>query len=58
MVYAISTLRNNAYREGTGYSLCARGIYVDGGQNIDIYNNFIFSDIGIEVATEFCLCAK
>lgn len=53
VVYAISTLGNNAYREGTGYSLCAGGIYVDGGQNIEIYNNFIFScDIGIEVATE------
>jgi len=53
VVYAISTFGNNAYREGTGYSLCAGGIYVDGGQNIEIYNNFIFScDIGIEVATE------
>ena len=35
------------------YDLCAGGIYVDGGQNIEIYNNFIFNcDIGVEVATE------
>lgn len=53
VVYAISTAGNEAYREGTGYSLCAGGIYVDGGQNIEIYNNFIYDcDIGIEVATE------
>ncbi len=52
-VYAISTYGNKAYCEGRGYDLCAGGIYVDGGQNIEIYNNFIFNcDIGIEVATE------
>lgn len=53
VVYAISTYGNKAYREGTAYNLCAGGIYVDGGQNIEIFNNFIFDcDIGIEVATE------
>lgn len=52
-VYTISTLGNKAYQEGEGYTLCAGGIYVDGGQNIEIYNNFIYNcDIGIEVATE------
>ena len=35
------------------YDLCAGGIYVDGGQNIEIYNNFVSNcDIGLEVATE------
>lgn len=53
VVYAISTLGNEAYQEGEDYILCAGGIYVDGGQNIDIYNNFIYNcDIGVEVATE------
>lgn len=34
-------------------SKCAGGIYVDGGQDIDIYDNFIMNcDIGIEVACE------
>lgn len=32
---------------------CAGGIYVDGGKNIDIYENYIAdSDIGIEVSSE------
>lgn len=53
VIYGISTYGNKAYREGSGYNLCAGGIYVDGGQNIEIYNNFIYNcDIGIEVATE------
>ena len=35
------------------YDLCADGIYVDGGCDIEICNNFIFNcDIGMEVATE------
>ena len=61
-VYNISSLDNEAYYENplasqkdtTGeYNLCANGIYVDGAQNIDIYDNFIYNcDIGIEVATE------
>ena len=53
VIYTISTFGNEAYREGMGYNLCAGGIYVDGGQSIEIYNNFIYNcDIGIEVATE------
>ena len=53
VIYNISTEGNEAYYEDGEYNLCAGGIYVDGGQNIDIYNNFIFNcDIGIEVATE------
>ena len=44
---------NPAYFEDGRYELCADGIYVDGGRNIEIYNNFIFNcDIGLEVATE------
>ena len=53
VVYNISTEGNQAYLEDGEYDLCAGGIYVDGGQNIEIYNNFIFNcDIGLEVATE------
>ncbi len=53
VVYNISTEGNKAYLEDGEYDLCAGGIYVDGGQNIEIYNNFIFNcDIGLEVATE------
>ena len=53
LVYNISTEGNEAYYEDGEYDLCAGGIYVDGGQNIEIYNNFIFNcDIGLEVATE------
>lgn len=34
-------------------SKCAGGIYVDGGQDIDIYDNFVMNcDIGIEVSCE------
>lgn len=61
-VYNISSFDNEAYFENplasikdtTGeYNLCANGIYVDGGQNIEIYDNFIYNcDIGIEVSTE------
>ena len=42
-----------AYLEDGEYDLCADGIYVDGGQDIEIYENFVFNcDIGIEAATE------
>lgn len=61
-VYNISSLDNEAYYENplasqkdtTGeYNLCANGIYVDGAQDIDIYDNFVYNcDIGFEVATE------
>ncbi len=34
-------------------SMCADGIYVDGGRDIEIYDNFVINcDIGIEVASE------
>ena len=53
IVYNISTKGNPEYFEGGEYDPCADGIYVDGGQNIEICNNFIFRcDIGLEVATE------
>ena len=53
VVYNISTQGNKAYFEDGEYDRCAGGIYVDGGQNIEIFNNFIFNcDIGLEVATE------
>ena len=52
-VYGISAEGNDAYLEDGEYDLCADGIYVDGGQDIKIYDNFIFDcDIGLEVATE------
>ena len=54
-VYNISTVGNQAYweEEDNEYGLCAGGIYVDGGQAIEIYDNFIYKcNIGIEVATE------
>ncbi len=53
IVYNISTEGNPAYYEDGEYDPCADGIYVDGGQDIEICNNFIFNcDIGLEVATE------
>ena len=53
LVYNISSEGNAAYFEDGEYDLCADGIYVDGGRDIEIYNNFIFNcDIGLEVATE------
>ena len=53
IVYHISAEGNPAYLEDGEYDLCADGIYVDGGQDIEICGNFIFScDIGLEVATE------
>ena len=54
-VYNISTVGNSAYYNSKKkeYELCAGGIYVDGGQDIKIYNNLIYKcNIGIEVATE------
>ena len=53
VVYNISAEGNEAYYYDGEYDLCADGIYVDGGQDIKIYNNFVFNcDIGLEVATE------
>ena len=53
VVYNISSEGNDAYFEDGEYDLCADGIYVDGGRDIEICNNFIFNcDIGLEVATE------
>ncbi len=54
VVYKISAEGNEAYLTDDGeYDLCADGIYVDGGQDIKIHDNFVFNcDIGIEVATE------
>ena len=53
VVYNISAEGNEAYFYDGEYDLCADGIYVDGGQDIKIHDNFVFScDIGIEVATE------
>ena len=52
-VYNISADGNPAYYEDGEYDLCADGIYVDGGQDIEICENFVYNcDIGIEVATE------
>ncbi len=66
-IFGQNTSNNNAYWSafwdeediddeldfGGQYDRCCGGIYVDGGQNIEIYQNFIFDcDIGIEVATE------
>lgn len=52
-VFNITAAGNEAYLEDGKYSLCAAGIYVDGGENIEIYNNEVSNcDIGIEVATE------
>ena len=53
VVSNISAEGNPAYYEDGEYDLCADGIYVDGGQDIEIFNNFVYNcDIGIEVATE------
>lgn len=53
VVYRISAQGNEAYYCDGEYDLCADGIYVDGGQNIEICDNFVFCcDIGIEIATE------
>ena len=53
VIYNISTEGNQAYFDDGEYDPCAGGIYVDGGQNIEIYDNFVFNcDIGLEVATE------
>ena len=53
VVYNISSEGNPAYFEDGEYDLCADGIYVDGGRDIEICSNYIYNcDIGIEVATE------
>ena len=49
----ICTEGNTAYYRDGDFDHCAGGIYVDGGQNIEIYGNTVqCCDIGIEVATE------
>lgn len=36
-----------------GVGCCAGGIYVDGGQNIELFNNIVLNcDIGMEISTE------
>lgn len=51
--YAASNPDDPSLVEEGFYDLCADGIYVDGGQNIEVYENFIYNcDIGIEIATE------
>lgn len=53
VVYNISTEGNVAYLEDGEYDPSADGIYVDGGRDIEVCNNFIFNcDMGLEVATE------
>lgn len=53
IVYNICTEGNAAYFRDGAYDHCAGGIYVDGGQNIEICGNTVHNcDIGIEVATE------
>ena len=53
LVYRICTEGNMAYYRDGSFDHCAGGIYVDGGQRIEITRNFVFDcDIGIEVATE------
>jgi len=53
LVYNICTEGNRAYYRDGGYDHCAGGIYVDGGQDIEICGNTVYAcDIGIEVATE------
>ncbi|SFU92331.1 right-handed parallel beta-helix repeat-containing protein [Butyrivibrio sp. INlla21] len=48
-VVGISSAKNMTYFGDA----CADGIYVDGGKDIDIFNNYVSdSDIGIEIATE------
>lgn len=55
-VHHIHTQGNRAYANAkapSGYDLCAAGIYVDGGREVLIEGNRIFScDIGIELASE------
>ena len=47
--YDADQVRNGICRDNVVYN----GIYVDGGRDIEICNNFIFNcDIGLEVATE------
>ena len=50
----ISSEKNKTYDDEHGNSdTCAAGIYVDGGKEIDVYNNLVTNcDIGIEVASE------
>ncbi|MCL1808820.1 MAG: right-handed parallel beta-helix repeat-containing protein [Clostridiales bacterium] len=66
VIYGSCVIDNEAYwfadggnlgtRQGPAegeYDRCCNGIYVDGGQHIEIFNNFVFDcDIGIEISTE------
>lgn len=66
VIYASCVINNEAYWEPDGgrlgtrigpkegeFDRCCNGIYIDGGMNIEVFNNFVFdSDIGIEVSTE------
>ena len=48
VVYNISSKENVTYDDA-----CADGIYVDGGKDIDVYDNYVENcDLGIEIATE------
>jgi len=47
-VYNISSKDNVTYDEA-----CADGIYIDGGKDIDVFDNYVENcDLGIEIATE------
>ena len=50
----ISSAKNRTYNDERDRSdTCAAGIYVDGGKEIDVYENYVSNcDIGIEVASE------
>lgn len=49
-----NTVENISSKENKTYdSACAGGIYVDGGYDISIYDNYVYNcDIGIELASE------
>ncbi len=48
-IYNIDTLHNSSYE----FERNAAGIYVDGGQDINIYDNIVYnSNIGVELASE------
>ena len=66
VVYGSNVIDNEGYWEQDGGNLgtrvgppegefdrCCNGIYVDGGKDIEIWNNLVFDcDIGIEISTE------
>ncbi|MBO4458734.1 MAG: right-handed parallel beta-helix repeat-containing protein [Butyrivibrio sp.] len=48
VIYNITSTNNVTYEDA-----CAGGIYIDGGTDIDVNNNYVENcDIGIEIATE------